>query len=393
VTIICEPDAWAAQVLAAAIGASARTVPTLNKVPEVLSTVTGRCPVVIGASIGLDDALRFTARLADEYPDARVVLIRRQSTDTETVRATAAGVFAVVDVRAHDRIAQACAAAVQPDPQGQILTVFAAKAGYGKTTLATNLAVALQDGGARRVCLLDLDFDCGDVASVLDLSSARTLAQLIGPGTVGELVARGELVTHSERTGLDCVLAPVAPGDAERIRPARIGQLLRALVNRYDAVVVDLPARFSPTVLTALDSANHHILVATPERPALKSLRQTLDILDLLGYSRAARSVLFNRSDSSAAITAGEVAAVVRGPIAAHVPSSRDVPASINQGVPLVAARPEHPVSVAIQRFAERYAPVLPASGNVRAAHDRDSRLGWSPHQGGKNAGTTAQGT
>ncbi len=389
-TIICEPDAWSAQVLAAAIGTHARTVPALDRVSGLLATVTGRCPVVIGASVGIEDALRFTARLADQHPDARVVLVRRQPSEVDTARATAAGVHAVVDVRAHDRIAQACATAAQPDPRGQILAVFAARAGYGKTTLATNLAVALREGGARRVCLLDLDFDCGDVASVLDLSTARTLAQLIGPSTVGELVASGELVTHSERTGLDCVLAPVAPGDAERIRPNRIGQLLQVLATRYDAVVVDLPARFSPTVLQVLDAAHQHILVATPERPALKSLRQTLDILDLLGYSRAARSVLFNRSDPSAAITAGEVAAVVRGPIAAHVPSSRDVPASINQGVPLLAARPEHPVSVAIQRFAERYAPVLPASGDTRAAQDRDSRLGCSPHQGGSNAGTTA---
>lgn len=389
-TVICEPDAWAAQVLAAAIGSGTRTVPALSQVPAALAGSAGCCPVVIGAGIDLDDALRFTALLLTERSDARVVLVRRQLVEAETVRATAAGVFAVVDVRAHDQIAHACFRAAQPDAEGQILAVFAAKAGYGKTTLATNLALALRDGGARRVCLLDLDLECGDVASVLDLATTRTLAQLIGPSTVGELLASGELVTACEGTGLDCILAPVAPGDAERLRPARIGQLLRALTSRYDAVVVDLPARFSPTVLLALDSAHHHILVATPERPALKNLRQTLDILDLLGYSRSARSVLFNRSDCSAAITASEVAAVVRGPIAAHVPSSRDVPASINQGVPLVAAQPGHPVSVAIQRFAERYAPVLPASGDARAARDRDSRLGCSPHQGGSNAGTTA---
>jgi len=389
-TIVCEPDAWAAQVLAAAIGADARTVPSLGKVPALLAEVTGRCPVVIGAGVDLEDALRFTALLVAERPDARVVLVRRQPDDAETVRATAAGVFAVVDVHAHDQIAHACSRAAQPDAEGQILAVFAAKAGYGKTTLATNLALALRADGARRVCLLDLDLECGDIASVLDLSTTRTLARLIGPSTVGELLASGELVTTSERTGLDCILAPVAPGDAERIRPARIGQLLRSLASRYDAVVVDLPARFSPVVLTALDSAHHHILVATPERPALKNLRLTLDILDLLGYSRSARSVLFNRSDLAVAITAAEVAAVVRGPIAAHVPSSREIPASINQGVPLMAAQPGHPVSVAIQRFAERYAPVLPASGDVRAALDRDSRLGCSPHQGGSNAGTTA---
>ena len=162
------------------------------------------------------------------------------------------------------------------------------------------------------------------------------------------------------------------------------------LASRYDVVVVDLPARFSPAVLVALDHAHHHVVVATPERPALKNLRVTLDILDLLGYSRAARAVLFNRSDARSAITAGEVAAVVRGPIAAHVPSSGDVPASINQGVPLMSAHPRHPVSVAIRQFADSYAPVLPTSAGARAAQDRDSRLGCSPHQGGSNAGTTA---
>jgi Mrp family chromosome partitioning ATPase len=48
---------------------------------------------------------------------------------------------------------------------GQIITVFAAKDGCGKTTLATNLAVVLHDGGARRVCLIDLDLESGDIAS------------------------------------------------------------------------------------------------------------------------------------------------------------------------------------------------------------------------------------
>lgn len=374
--IVCEPDTGAAQVLAATLGSDARIVPGLTEVPGLLLEVVGRCPVVIGATVGLAEALAFTARAAAQHPDARIVLVRSQPSRAEAVRAMVAGAFCVIDAIAADQIAHACSLAAEPDAEGQVLAVFATKAGYGTTTMAANLALALQGDGNRRVCLLDLDLDCGDIASVLDLPTSRTLAQLIGPGTVGELLAGGELVTRSDRTGLDCILAPVSPGEAERIRPARVGQLLRALASRYDAVVVDLSARFSPVTLAALDHANHQILVATPERPALKNLRLTLDILDLLGYPRAARSVLLNRSDVYAAITVGEVEAAVRGPVAAHVPSSLDVPASINRGVPLLAARPEHPVSVAIRQFAERYLPVLPAPVDARAAQDRDSRLG-----------------
>jgi pilus assembly protein CpaE len=390
VTIVCESDPLAAQVLAAAIGGELQIVSTLGKVSVLLANVTGRCPVVIGASVRIDEALRFTAQVTVEHPAALVILIRDQPTDAEITRALAAGAHTVLDVAAHDKIAHACSAATAPQAEGKIFAVFAAKGGCGKTTLATNLAIALQGGGQRRVCLLDLDLESGDIASVLDLDTSRTLTYLTGKREVGELVDSGELVTVSPQTGLDCILAPVTPGDAERIRPAKLGGLLRALVSRYDVIVVDLPARFSPAVLATLDHAHHHVVVATPERPALKNLRVTLDILDLLGYSRAARAVLFNRSDTRAAISAAEVAAVVRGPIAAHVPSSSDVAASINRGVPLMAAHPRHPVSVAIQRFADSYAPVLPTSAGVRAAQDRDSRLGCSPHQGGSNAGTTA---
>jgi MinD-like ATPase involved in chromosome partitioning or flagellar assembly len=358
VKIVCEPDPQAARVLAAAIGGHVRTVPVLSKVGVLLVTARGRCPVVvIGASVGFEEALRFTAQATVEHPAATVILVREQPSDAEVLRAKKAGIHAVFDTGEHDKIAHACSAVTRPRADGQVFSVFAAKGGCGKTTVATNLAVALQRMGNGRVCLLDLDLDFGDVASALNLDSGRTLALLIGPREIGDLLDSGDLITSLPHTGLDCILAPVAPGDSERISPAKISRLLRALAARYDAIVVDLPARFSPTTMVALDHAQHHIVVSTPERPALKNLRLTLDILDLLGYSRAARSVLFNRSDSSAAITAAEVAAFVRGPIAAHLPSSRDVPASINEGVPLLASQPRHPVSVAIERFADRYAP------------------------------------
>ena len=274
--IICEPDPQAARVLAAAIGGEVRIAPTPGVVSVLLVTATGRCPVVIGPTIGMEEALRFTAQVTAEHPAAAVILVREQATDAEMMRAKRAGVRAVFGATEHTKIARACSAVIRPRADGQVFSVFGAKGGCGKTTVAINLAVALQRNGNRRVCLLDLDLDCGDIAAVLNLDTSQTLALLAGQRDVGELLDTGDLITSLASTGLDCILAPVAPGDAERIRPAKIGRLLRALVSRYDAVVVDLPARFSPTTLVALDHAQHHIVVSLPERPALKNLRLTL---------------------------------------------------------------------------------------------------------------------
>jgi pilus assembly protein CpaE len=54
-------------------------------------------------------------------------------------------------------------------------------------------------------------------------------------------------------------------------------------------------------------------------------------------------------------LTPADVDRVLRVPIAGHVPSTRDVPVSINRGVPLVAASPDHPVSRSIRHFAETH--------------------------------------
>jgi pilus assembly protein CpaE len=78
--------------------------------------------------------------------------------------------------------------------------------------LATNLAVVLHEGGARRVYLVDLDLESGDIASTLGLIPARSLADAIP--YAGELDAGciASLMT-SFRVGLDCLLAAVLSSD------------------------------------------------------------------------------------------------------------------------------------------------------------------------------------
>lgn len=244
--------------------------------------------------------------------------------------------------------------AIPAKRSGRIITVFAGKGGCGKTTLATNLAVILNADGARRVCLIDLDFTNGDVATSLRLESPRTLADLGNiPGKL-DTASISALVTPY-RPNLDCILAPTEPGGGERISSNATEELLAILPSMYEYVVVDTPARFNTHVLAALDCSHRHVLLATPERLALKKLRRTLDILDMLSYRRDARRIVFNHSDSRIGLCASEVERVVKSPISSFVPSIWDVPISINLGVPLALAQPEHPVSSAIRRFADAH--------------------------------------
>jgi len=66
-----------------------------------------------------------------------------------------------------------------------------------------------------------------------------------------------------------------------------------------------------------------------------------------------------------------------------QIPSSRDVPAAINRGVPIVLDDPRHPVSVAIRTFAERDVVGPPGQSPLdavlagRQRPDRRGRRRW----------------
>jgi len=362
-TLLYEPDTAAAGALHASLPRDVHPVVDLGVARHALSSDSGETLLIVGPTVDLEDVLSFTERLRYERPASGVVLVR-QSVDvdvlTHAIRAGVREVLAVGDTpaladacRRHEHLARqvrATTSAVDRDSAGKVVTVFSAKGGSGKTTLAINLALALNAGGERRVCLVDLDLAFGDVAISMQLEPKRTIATAAATGVQLD-TAKVEAVVTSVSPGLDCVLAPVEPGAAEKVPAALVSSLLEVLVETYDYVVVDTPSQFSEHVLAALDASDQQVLLTAPELPALKNLRLTLDMLDLLGYPKDHRAVVFNRSDSKVGLTAADVARIVRHPIAAHVPSSRDVPVSINRGIPLIAERPDHPISQAIRRF------------------------------------------
>ena len=152
--------------------------------------------------------------------------------------------------------------------------------------------------------------------------------------------------------GVDAMLAPVQPAVAEEVSRDLVADLIDLCRRMFDFVVIDTPPQFNEVVLAALDASHLYVLVATPDLPALKNLRVTLDMFEMLDYQRDHRVVVLNRADARVGLTGADIERVIRVPIAAHVPSSRDVPISVNKGVPIVLDSPGHPVSTAIRELA-----------------------------------------
>jgi len=360
--ILCEPSSSAGELIPG-IDGDVRKADTLGTAAKMLDSDPNEVLVVIGPRATTGDALAFSAALRLARPAVGVILARREVDVTLLTRALQSGVREVVQAGDNAALAAACrrsyevsrrmlTAPVDEDSTpGEIVTVFAAKGGCGKTALAVNLGVALAKHAAR-VCVVDLDLSFGDVAISVQLDPLRTIVDALPMAGHIDVAGAGSLLTRYQ-PGLDMVLAPVTPGDGEKIPPRLVGELLAVLRSMFDFVVVDTPAQFSEHVLTAMDVSSQLVLLTTPDVPALKNLRVALDMLDLLSYPRQIRSVVVNRADSKVGLSLEHVERVVRCPIAAHIPSSRAVPVSINKGVPITLDSPGHPVSQAVVKFAQ----------------------------------------
>jgi pilus assembly protein CpaE len=365
-TILFEPHRRDAQQFAVLLGSDVHVATAATDLASLLTQHPTEMLVVLGPGVDLDMALAIAAEYRVVRPAMGVVLLRERLDVGLLGEAIRAGVREVVASTDPAGLLAACARSTEVSRQmapaslrqagaaafdARIITVFAAKGGCGKTTLATNIAVALAAGGARRVGLIDLDLAFGDVAIMLQLVPERSIADAVGLGDqLEETTLRALLTPYGP--GLEALLAPAGPAEAERVTQGLVADVLRIARGMFDFLVIDTPPQFTDHVMTALDASHMHVLATTPDIPSLKNLRIALDTFDLLDLPKESRAIVLNRSDAKVGLTASDIERVIRVPIMAHVPSSRDVPVSINRGVPIMVDNPQHPVSKAIRDFA-----------------------------------------
>jgi pilus assembly protein CpaE len=366
--IIVEANPANAELFSSVTGSGSRVVGSLEELKSSLASAADEYAIVLGPGVDLEAAASLADTLRVTRPTTSVILIRRRVDTSVLAEALRSGMREVVEERditglglAVQRAHQVWTALQSPGagtyevPKGRLITVFSPKGGVGKTTLAVNLALALSDKGAKKVCLVDLDLGFGDVAITLQLFPARTLADAAHMESGLDFTSLEALLTP-HRDGIFALVAPVQPDAKDAIHASVIGKVLGLLKANFDFVIVDTAPAFDEHVLQAFDETDVLLLVTTLDVPTLKNVKIASETLDLLNFPKERRMLVLNRADDKVGLTADKVESTLGMNIAASIPTSPQVANATNAGEPIIVSLPKHAVSAAILALATKAA-------------------------------------
>lgn len=223
--------------------------------------------------------------------------------------------------------------------RGTVITIFGAKGGIGKTTIATNLATALVRCTGSTVVLVDMDTRFGDVAIMMDVPVEQSIADVARH--LDELdrdKVRDYLVQH--HSGASILPAPLHPSEWRNLTPQHIEKIIDLLAQSHDYVIIDTPGTFNEIIATTLEQASLILLLTSMDIASIKDTALALEMLRAASISEDKVKLTINYCTSANSLREGDVERVLDYEVFWRVPHDLAVSSSTQLGQPIVIARP-----------------------------------------------------
>lgn len=255
--------------------------------------------------------------------------------------------------------------------KAKTISVYAAKGGVGKTTIATEvatyLALTAHGRGRYKVCIVDFNIDFGDVRSTLGLDSdspcmyewALDIAERIERGENPEEIKynKTEISRYLqvvEKSGLYALCAPVKHEESADIEHEELNIMLRNIIYNggFDFVICDTGNNTRDSSVEAYRQSDSVLLLATQDATTGICNASLCEALEAFGFSLDKIKLVVNNAMSarSTGVDVQEVIDYFPYDCIAVIKHDTDITKANNLSEPIVY-QANHPVTKELKKI------------------------------------------
>ena len=244
-----------------------------------------------------------------------------------------------------------------PNKIAQVIAISSGKGGVGKSTLTTNLGIALSRAG-KKVCLFDADTNLANINILLGITPLHTLEHFFKFNRdLKDVIIKGP-------EGMDIIAGASGIADFVQLSNSQRDKLINgihALEENYDYLLIDTAAGIDSTNLNILLASPYLILSITHEPTSLTDAFSLLRVLRKHEFNRSVLVIVnMAASHQSAMNTFTRFKETVNKYLqfkvffAGHILSDKNMPESILHQQAILLRKPDSPASRCLQQISER---------------------------------------
>ncbi len=202
---------------------------------------------------------------------------------------------------------------------GVVISVISLIGGVGVTSIAANLALALESLH-QRVALVDLDLQTGGLAVFLNLDPEVTIMPLVRlEHKLDSIQLKSALTRH--QSGVYLLAAPKRIEEGELVSDITVGTVLDLIRQLFDYVIVDCGDHVDENAVAAWERSEHLFYVLNQSIAASRCAWRFVDLFERLDLTRLEPRFILNRYNPSHPLTDKAIEATLAKSIYARIPS------------------------------------------------------------------------